>query len=31
MSDNEYHDHLHSLGFFDKDSEHEHFTPKNKR
>jgi hypothetical protein len=31
MTDTEYHDHLHSVGFFDKDSEHEHFTPKNER
>jgi len=31
MNTAEYHDHLHSIGFFDKDSEHEHFTPKNKR
>lgn len=31
MSDEEYHEHLHSIGHFDKDSEHEHFTPKNRR
>lgn len=31
MTTAEYHDHLHKIGHFDKDSEHEHFVPKNKR
>jgi hypothetical protein len=28
MSDADYHAHLHEVGHFNKDSEHDHFTPK---
>jgi hypothetical protein len=31
MNDAEFHQHLHDVGHFDKDSEHEHFTPKKGR
>ena len=31
MTDEEYHDYLHKVGHFDKDSYHEHFTPKKRK